>query len=83
MKENSFVSTDHIRSAFSAAMSAMYRTEVPAYGTLMELVGEVNAENAGWRSGSAGPVFRIRIRWSVSRRNATGRSGSARLQSFR
>lgn len=44
MKENSFVSTDDIRIAFSAAMSAMYRTEVPAYGTLMELVGRVNAE---------------------------------------
>ncbi len=44
MKENSFVSTNDIRIAFSAAMSAMYRTEVPAYGTLMELVGKVNAE---------------------------------------
>ena len=30
-------------------MSAMYRTEVPAYGTLMELVGKVNAETlAAW-----------------------------------
>lgn len=36
------VSTSDIRSAFSAAMSAMYREEVPAYGTLMELVGRVN-----------------------------------------
>jgi len=38
------VSTSDIRSAFSAAMSAMYRDEVPAYGTLMELVGRVNDE---------------------------------------
>ncbi|WOC16869.1 VOC family protein [Pseudochrobactrum sp. MP213Fo] len=38
-----FVSADSIRSAFSAAMSGMYRTEVPAYGTLMELVADVNA----------------------------------------
>ncbi|MCF7646458.1 VOC family protein [Bacillus subtilis] len=38
-----FVSADSIRAAFSAAMSAMYRTEVPAYGTLMELVADVNA----------------------------------------
>lgn len=37
------VSPDRIRAAFSAAMSAMYRTEVPAYGTLMALVAEVNA----------------------------------------
>lgn len=42
MKENSFVSADDIRSAFSAAMSVMYREEVPAYGTLMELVAKVN-----------------------------------------
>ena len=34
---------DVIRSRFSAAMSAMYRDEVPAYGTLMDLVGQVNA----------------------------------------
>jgi len=38
------ISTSDIRSAFSAAMSAMYREEVPAYGTLMELVGRVNDE---------------------------------------
>ncbi|MQX74557.1 VOC family protein [Sinorhizobium meliloti] len=44
MKENSFVSADDIRSAFSAAMSLMYREEVPAYGTLMELVARVNGE---------------------------------------
>lgn len=39
-----FVSTDHIRSLFTEAMSQMYRTEVPQYGSLIELVGEVNAE---------------------------------------
>ncbi|MBB3391335.1 putative glyoxalase superfamily metalloenzyme YdcJ [Rhizobium sp. BK275] len=39
-----FVSTDRIRSLFTEAMSQMYRTEVPQYGTLVELVGEVNAE---------------------------------------
>jgi uncharacterized glyoxalase superfamily metalloenzyme YdcJ len=44
VKENSFVSADDIRSAFSAAMSQMYREEVPAYGTLMELVAKVNAD---------------------------------------
>ena len=38
------VSASDIRSAFSAAMSAMYREEVPAYGTLMELVARVNDE---------------------------------------
>ncbi|MBB3463638.1 VOC family protein [Rhizobium sp. BK377] len=39
-----FVSTDRIRSLFTEAMSQMYRTEVPQYGALIELVGEVNAE---------------------------------------
>ncbi|KXG87188.1 2-oxoadipate dioxygenase/decarboxylase HglS [Agrobacterium bohemicum] len=41
------MSPDDIRSDFSLAMSAMYRDEVPAYGTLMSLVGKVNAETLG------------------------------------
>ncbi|MGE8287123.1 MAG: VOC family protein [Stenotrophomonas sp.] len=44
MTADRFVSSDHIRSLFSQAMSHMYRTEVPLYGTLVELVGEINAE---------------------------------------
>ena len=44
MKDQKFVSPDAIRFAFSAAMSAMYKQEVPAYGTLMELVADVNAK---------------------------------------
>jgi uncharacterized glyoxalase superfamily metalloenzyme YdcJ len=38
-----FVSPDRIRSLFARAMSSMYRSEVPLYGTLMELVAQVNA----------------------------------------
>lgn len=38
------LSPDHIRARFSSAMSAMYRDEVPAYGTLLSLVAEVNGE---------------------------------------
>lgn len=38
------VPSSDIRTAFSAAMSAMYRNEVPAYGTLMDLVARVNDE---------------------------------------
>ncbi|MCK0197217.1 VOC family protein [Ancylobacter sp. 6x-1] len=34
---------DEIRTLFSRAMSDMYRAEVPQYGTLMELVRDVNA----------------------------------------
>ena len=44
MTADRFVSPDHIRSLFSQAMSHMYRTEVPLYGTLIELVAEVNAQ---------------------------------------
>ena len=33
---------DEIRTLFSSAMSDMYRTEVPQYGTLIDLVARVN-----------------------------------------
>ncbi|MEH3099071.1 2-oxoadipate dioxygenase/decarboxylase HglS [Sphingomonas adhaesiva] len=36
------VSTDAIRTRFSAAMSAMYRDEVPLYGDLLSIVADVN-----------------------------------------
>lgn len=39
----SHLSPDQIRARFSAALSAMYRDEVPAYGTLLDLVAQVNA----------------------------------------
>ncbi|MFC5508629.1 VOC family protein [Bosea massiliensis] len=42
MALNSSVSPDDVRTMFSRAMSDMYRAEVPQYGTLMELVAEVN-----------------------------------------
>lgn len=38
------VHPDDIRELFSHAMSDMYRAEVPQYGTLLELVADVNAE---------------------------------------
>ena len=56
MKANSYVSADKIRSDFSAAMSAMYRDEVPAYGTLMSLVADVNDETL-----SADPHLKARL----------------------
>lgn len=37
-----FIGPDAIRTLFSTAMSEMYRTEVPAYQTLVELVRDVN-----------------------------------------
>ncbi|SPJ32848.1 2-oxoadipate dioxygenase/decarboxylase HglS [Kushneria phyllosphaerae] len=38
------VSFDDIRTRFSSAMSDMYRTEVPQYGTLLKLVADINAQ---------------------------------------
>jgi len=45
-----FISTDHLRAEFSQSLSDMYRREVPAYGTLIDIVGEINAEYDGIRS---------------------------------
>ncbi len=39
---DTFISTDEIRARFSRAMSTMYREEVPAYGTLLDLVADIN-----------------------------------------
>jgi uncharacterized glyoxalase superfamily metalloenzyme YdcJ len=50
------VTSSDIRAAFSGAMSAMYRTEVPAYGTLMDLVARVNKEAL-----AAKPELRARL----------------------
>ena len=41
-----FASPDVLRADFAAALSAMYRTEVPLYGDLLELVGQVNRQCA-------------------------------------
>lgn len=39
-----FMEPDDIRTMFSKAMSDMYRSEVPLYGDLLELVHDVNTE---------------------------------------
>ncbi len=44
MPAHDFVSPDSIRAQFSAAMSLMYKQEVPLYGTLLELVSEINRQ---------------------------------------
>lgn len=40
-----FSSSNEIRSRFSRAISDMYRSEVPLYGTLLEIVSEVNGRS--------------------------------------
>ncbi|MGA8134782.1 MAG: VOC family protein [Pseudomonas gingeri] len=42
-----FAHPDEIRAQFSRAMSQMYKTEVPLYGALMELVAQVNEQVLG------------------------------------
>ncbi|KQP35199.1 VOC family protein [Pseudorhodoferax sp. Leaf274] len=37
-----FASSDQIRDLFSRSMSAMYKTEVPQYGILLDLVADIN-----------------------------------------
>ena len=42
MSDHTLLPSDDIRARFSKAMSDMYRREVPQYGTLLELVADVN-----------------------------------------
>jgi uncharacterized glyoxalase superfamily metalloenzyme YdcJ len=51
-----FVSSDDIRLAFSDAMSAMYRAEVPLYGDLLDIVATTNA-----RTLEADPALRAML----------------------
>lgn len=44
MTDPRLVPAVEIRSAFSAAMSAMYRDEIPVHGTLMTVIAKVNNE---------------------------------------
>lgn len=69
------VSSDVIRAAFSSAMSEMYRTEVPAYGTLMQLVAKVNDETL-----AADPALKDRLDETDSlERISDERHGAIRL----
>ncbi len=44
MTTASFLSADVIRARFAYEMSQMYRQEVPQYGTLLHIVGDINAQ---------------------------------------
>jgi len=70
-----FISPDDIRLAFSEAMSAMYREEVPLYGDLLDIVATVNA-----RPPPADPAPRAQreARGGLDRLNA-GRRGATRV----
>ncbi|MHA6198254.1 2-oxoadipate dioxygenase/decarboxylase HglS [Pseudomonas wadenswilerensis] len=59
MPAQDFVSPDQIRARFSAAMSLMYKQEVPLYGTLLTLVSEVNRQVMDMR-----PEVAEALRWT-------------------
>ncbi|MGB3457550.1 MAG: VOC family protein [Litorimonas sp.] len=46
------VPADRLRAEFSDRLSTLYRTEVPAYGTLLDIVAEINGDDSGTRLGS-------------------------------
>jgi uncharacterized glyoxalase superfamily metalloenzyme YdcJ len=50
MTDQTFRHSDHLRADFSQGLSDMYRTEVPAYGQLIDIVGRINAKHEGLRS---------------------------------
>ena len=50
MTDQTFRHPDQLRADFSQALSDMYRAEVPAYGTLIDIVGRINAGHEGIRS---------------------------------
>ncbi len=70
-----FISPDEIRLAFSDAMSAMYRAEVPLYGELLDIVATTNA-----RALEADPALRASLAASgeLGRLNAE-RHGAIRV----
>ncbi len=70
-----FVSSDEIRSRFSRAMSTMYRQEVPQYGSLVELVADINA-----RTLQAQPALRAQMeRTGETARLGVERHGAIRV----
>lgn len=48
-----FVSKNELRARFCAALWAMYRTEVPLYGDLIELVDDINEKADGKPEGES------------------------------
>ncbi|MEH3041826.1 MAG: DUF1338 family protein [Sphingomonas paucimobilis] len=81
--------TDHftppnvIRTRFSEAMSAMYRAEVPLYGDLLSIVGEVNARVLADRPDLAAEMADELDRLDVERHGAIRLGTAAELHTMR
>ncbi|STV28778.1 Uncharacterized protein conserved in bacteria [Klebsiella pneumoniae subsp. ozaenae] len=73
------ITADEIREHFSQAMSAMYQQEVPQYGTLLELVADVNLavleNNPQLHEQLANADELARLNVGAPRRDSRGHSG--------
>ncbi|KAH8883292.1 DUF1338-domain-containing protein [Thozetella sp. PMI_491] len=59
MGSNETVGPDRLRAMFASALSNMYQREVPQYGTLLELVSDVNQRQS--QQNDYGPGSRIEV----------------------
>lgn len=73
MSEQETVPVSTVRAGFSSAMSQLYRREVPAYGTLQEIVRDSNARFLEMNSGGA------LVSSEVQKRISNERHGAIRL----
>jgi uncharacterized glyoxalase superfamily metalloenzyme YdcJ len=75
MNNQGFVSPDEIRALISSAMSAMYKSEVPLYGTLLDLVAQTNEKMM-----EDAPEVPAQLRWTGEiRRLSLERRGAIRV----
>jgi uncharacterized glyoxalase superfamily metalloenzyme YdcJ len=75
MNNQGFVSPDEIRALFSSAMSDMYKSEVPLYGTLLDLVAQTNEKVM-----EDAPEVAAQLRWTGEiRRLSLERHGAIRV----
>lgn len=74
--EAAFVHADDLRTAFAAAMSQMYKEEVPLYGDLVRVVSEVNKQVLS--SNSKEPPTADRLEHLILERHGAIRLGTAR-----
>ncbi|KAK3191235.1 hypothetical protein K4F52_002825 [Lecanicillium sp. MT-2017a] len=73
------LSCDDMRARFAAALSDMYRREVPQYGTLLKLVSEINTEEKY----EMGPCCDTKERVEVERHGAIRLGSAAELAMMR
>ncbi|OJI99233.1 hypothetical protein ASPVEDRAFT_38696 [Aspergillus versicolor CBS 583.65] len=64
------ISKDETRALFASALSEMYRREVPQYGTLLELVSDINNRNSNSNGVSTGDPLQNQPRIEVERHGA-------------